>query len=99
MNNNSNKNNIRKKVISGKNNTGARKIDVMLTSEIGLNIKNQIIGTDSKLTMIDSGAAISVCPKSYRTEEVLHKNKKTRYLLTATGQKIVIYGKNIFRIE
>ena len=46
--------------------------------------------------MIDSGAAVSVCPDSYRPDAYTVPNKNPRYLQTATGQQIEVIGKICF---
>ena len=65
--------------------------------DIPYNIYNmanqQILNTDADLTMLDSGAAVSVCPISYCPNESTFPIKKTRFLRTATGQNIEVYGK------
>ena len=44
--------------------------------------------------LVDSGAAVSVCPKDYKKEHTIHHdyNKETS-LTAANGTKMVIYGK------
>ena len=67
--------------------------------DIPYNIYNmanqQILNIDTDLTMLDSGAAVSVCPTSYCPSESTFPIKKTRFLKTATGQNIEVYGKNM----
>ena len=70
--------------------------------DIPYNIYNmanqQILNTDTDLAMLDSGAAVSVCPNSYCPSESMFPIKKTRFLRTATGQNIEVYGKNMYHI-